>query len=322
MKSESSSSSKLIFRLFLVLFIVFAALGLGYLSRHCFGTKLKDGQYNIIICSTTDVHGAYFSENYDGGQNPSSMSCVSSYLSFLRSNGLDPVLIGAGDALQGNIASYYYNYVDTVSEHVYASIAKYLGYDAMIVGNHDIEAGHQVYDRMKKSYGCPFLAANAVHSAGPEKGKPYFTPYTVLNKDGLKIAILGMTNANIKNWLSEEAWSGIDFLMISDIVQKWVDDIKEKEEPDVIILAMHCGAGDGEGPDIEHEGLYVASTVKGVDLVILGHDHTPRAEFVHNPEGDVFVMNAGTKARNVAQAVISLEVNDSKVVSRNVSGLV
>lgn len=283
--------------------------------------KLQDGEYNIIVCSTTDVHGAYFGEDYDGAGTSSSMARFSSYISFLRSNGLDPVLIDAGDALQGDIASYYYNYVDTVSEHIFASIGKYIGYDAMIVGNHDIEAGHPVYDRMKYSYPCPFLAANAVHSQGDAEGEPYFTPYTVMVKGGVKIAVLGMTNANIKNWLSEEAWKGIDFVRISDIVQKWIDKIREKENPDVLILAMHCGAGSGKEPDIEHEGLYVASVVKGVDLVILGHDHTPRAEYVSNPHGDVFVMNAGNKVQNVAQAVISIEVKDSNVISRKVSGL-
>jgi len=38
----------------------------------------------------------------------------------------------------------------------------YMGYDACTVGNHDIEAGHSVYDKLTGQYDFPLLAANAV----------------------------------------------------------------------------------------------------------------------------------------------------------------
>ena len=56
-----------------------------------------------------------------------------------------------------------------------AEVMNYMGYDAGTVGNHDIEAGHAVYDRLVKEYNFPLLAANAVDT---ETGKPYFKPYT------------------------------------------------------------------------------------------------------------------------------------------------
>ena len=74
-----------------------------------------------------------------------------------------------------------------------------------------------------------------------------------------------MTNANIKSWLSEELWEGIDFLKISDIAQNWVDRVTEKESPHLVILACHTGSGHG-GPDIENEARYLASGLKGVDM--------------------------------------------------------
>jgi 2',3'-cyclic-nucleotide 2'-phosphodiesterase/3'-nucleotidase len=38
-------------------------------------------------------------------------------------------------------------------------MVEYAGYDAVVVGNHDIETGHPVYDRLVKTMNVPFLAA-------------------------------------------------------------------------------------------------------------------------------------------------------------------
>ena len=55
-----------------------------------------------------------------------------------------------------------------------------LGYDAGTLGNHDIEAGHPVYDRLAKEFTFPWLAANAVK---PD-GSPYFPPYIDPHRGG------------------------------------------------------------------------------------------------------------------------------------------
>ena len=54
-----------------------------------------------------------------------------------------------------------------------------MGYDAVTVGNHDIETGHKVYDRIARdleSHGIPFLAGNAIRT---DNGEPYFPLYKI-----------------------------------------------------------------------------------------------------------------------------------------------
>ncbi len=58
-------------------------------------------------------------------------------------------------------------------------------YEASVVGNHDVEPGHDVYDKLVKDFAFPWLAANAVKAGTDE---PYFQAYTVLERDGVKIA--------------------------------------------------------------------------------------------------------------------------------------
>ncbi|MBQ6957572.1 MAG: bifunctional metallophosphatase/5'-nucleotidase [Bacteroidales bacterium] len=293
--------------------------------------RLADGTYTVSVCSTTDVHGAYFDSSYvDNLAAKTSLANVSSYLKELRASGVQPVLIDVGDNLQGDNAAYYFNYVADKEAHVYPRIVSYLGYDAVVVGNHDIETGHDVYDRIRSELTVPYLAANAAFDRD-ENGKAdmdedpknkavqdaYFLPYCVVDRGGVKVAIIGMTNGNMKSWLSDSAWHGMDFQVISDIAQDLVDHVIAKEKPQLVVLAVHSGTG-SEQPDRENEALYLASSLHGVDLVLNGHDHRPLAREVENPEGSVVLLDAGTKAVVVGQADFTLTVKNGKVISKAV----
>ena len=316
--------------------ILVALFGLGFgigclISLISSKGALKDGDYAVTVCSTTDIHGAYFDSTYvDGVAAKTSLANVAAYLKELRGQGVQPVLIDVGDNLQGDNAAYYYNYVATDVPHVYPRIAEYLGYDAIIVGNHDIEAGHDVYDRIKAEMTVPYLAANAAQDRD-ENGiadmdenprnklvsDSYFLPYLVADRGGVRVAIIGMTNANIKSWLGPKRWHGIDFQMIHDIAQEQVNQVIEREKPHLVVLAVHSGTGT-ELPDRENEALYLASTLSNVDLVLCGHDHRPTAREVENPAGSVILLNAGTKAVVVGQADFTLTVKNGRVVGKQV----
>lgn len=81
-----------------------------------------------------------------------------------------------------------------------------MGYAVGNMGNHDVETGHAVYDRWIKQCKFPVLGANIVDNA---TGKPYLKPYEIINRDGVKIAILGMITPAIPSWLPEKLWSGL-----------------------------------------------------------------------------------------------------------------
>ena len=314
--------------------ILVALFGLGFgigclISLISPKKSLADGTYAVTVCTTTDVHGAYFDSSYvDNQAAKTSLANVASYLKKLRVSGVDPVLIDVGDNLQGDNAAYYFNYVATDEAHIYPRIAAYLGYDAVVVGNHDIETGHDVYDRMRKELTVPYLAANAA-SDRDENGvadmdenpdnklvtDSYFLPYCVVERDGVKVAIIGMTNGNMKSWLSSSIWHGIDFQVIHEIAQELVDEVIEEEKPHVVVLAVHSGTGSGE-PERENEAQYLASSLTGVDLVLCGHDHRPVAREIDNPAGPVVLLNAGTKAVVVGQADFTLTVKNGKVVDK------
>ena len=271
----------------------------------------RDGVYTLHLLTTNDVHGHYFDSSYVGHSVRPSLVSVSAYVDSLRGKwGRENViLVDAGDCLQGDNASFYYNFIDTVSTHLYARMVDYIGYDAVVVGNHDIETGHSVYDRVRKDMKTPFLAANAIDEG---TGKSYFEDYVILRKGGVKVAVIGFTNANIRNWLSPELWSGMDFKSLIPFAQELVDKVRKDEKPDVVIVATHSGVGSGDGSLLEGQGMDLFNSLRGVDFVVCAHDHRP---VVHKNDS-ICLINAGSHCRSLGYGTVTLKVENGKVVSK------
>ena len=257
----------------------------------------------LHIVTTGDVHGSWFDQPYvDGASTKTSLLSVAAWVDSLR-HAVGPknvLLLDAGDCLQGDNAAYYYNYVDTLGEHAFVQLVSDMRYDAIAVGNHDIETGHPVYDKLNTqlaAHGIPFLAANAVRVSD---GEPYFTPYKIFRRGGLKVAVIGFTNPNMKAWLSEPVWSGIEFQSLLPVAQEWVDRVREKEKPDVVVVLTHSGTGEGDGSSLESQGLDLLATLKGADVLVCSHDHRP---FVKEQDG-TWLINGGARAGYVGHVEI------------------
>ncbi len=275
----------------------------------------KDGDYYVDIFSTNDVHGSYFDSLYVRPGIRPSLYALSRYVDSVRTAvGADKVvLLDIGDILQGDNAAYYYNYVDTSCIHPYASMANYMGYDALVVGNHDVETGHPVYDRVRRELDMPWLGGNAVRV---DNGKPYFDDYCIIRRQGLKIAVIGGTNANNKAWLSEELWRGMDFQSLTDYVQPKVDYVIRTEHPQIVLVAVHSGTGAGDGTQLENQGLDLLNSLNGVDAVFCAHDHRP---FVTEASSGTVLVNSGSRCQNIGHVRVSLRMENGRVASKTSS---
>lgn len=273
---------------------------------------LACGPKSLTVLSTNDVHGAWFDSSYvDGSVRPSLFAVNSLVDSVRRADGAGNVLLlDAGDCLQGDNAAYYFNYVDTVGEHLFSRIAAYMKYDAVCLGNHDIETGHRVYDRLVRELGShriPFMSGNAVR----DNGQPYFPLYKVFRRGGFKVLVLGYNNANIAAWLDRSLWSGMRFRSLIPLVQKDVDALMAVIKPDVTIVCVHSGAGKGDGSILEDQALDLFKSLKGVDLLLCAHDHR---QLALNGDG-IALLNAGSRARWLGQAKIRLEGKGAKNIT-------
>jgi len=280
----------------------------------CSNKQASDGEYTLDIYCTNDIHGRYFDSLYVGNNTKESLLAVSEYMKGVQEEkGRDNyILIDVGDCLQGDNAAYYFNYVDTNTKHIYARMAEYVGYDVVCVGNHDIETGHPVYDRINKTMEIPFLAGNAIRT---DNGKSYFKDYVILKKQGLKVAVIGFTNPSIKDWLAPEVWSGMTFESLIPLCQEKVDRVISKEKPDVVIVGVHSGTGNGDGSSLESQGLDLLASLHGVDFLLCAHDHHP---MVAQNEG-LSLIDAGSHCRNIGHGTLTFNIENGKVVSKSTS---
>jgi 2',3'-cyclic-nucleotide 2'-phosphodiesterase/3'-nucleotidase len=267
------------------------------------------GKKSISIIETTDVHGVILP--YDFIENEKlNVSLASSfdYIKQIRKEKDVTLLLDNGDNLQGQPEVYYYNFIDTVSRHFVSEVMNYMGYDAGTVGNHDVEAGHAVYDRIKKEDNFPLLAANAVDT---KTGKPYFKPYQIIEKDGVRIAVFGLVTPAIPNWLPPELYSGIEFKDMVETARKWMPVILG-EKPDLVVGLFHSGWDRTDGKlqqttNLNENGsAAVAYNVPGFDIIFNGHDHKVANEKFVNSVGDtVLILNGGSRSEKLAEADIT-----------------
>jgi len=264
------------------------------------------------LIETSDVHGSLFPFDFkDNKEINTSLAQIYTYVREERAKkDQSVVLLDDGDILQGQPVVYYYNFEKTNVPHICAQVMNYMKYDVGTVGNHDIEPGHPVYDKIRKEFKFPWLAANAVNT---KTNRPYFQPYAIIKKHGIKIAVLGMITPSIPNWLPKDIWKGIVFKDMVETAQKWIKIIKEKEKPDLIVGLFHSGPedvkkyyDDGER-DIENASRLVAEMVPGFDVVFAGHDHKVWNFFVKNSEGkNVLIVDPANAARHAAVAEITM----------------
>ena len=276
----------------------------------------------LKIVETSDVHGNFYPYDFVRRQ-PSAGSLARVYTwvqQERRRFGDNLILLDNGDILQGQPSAYYYNYIDTVSPHLTAEMLNFMAYDAGNMGNHDIETGRAVFDRWTGDCRFPVLGANILDTA---TGKTHLKPYVVLEREGVKIAVLGMITPAIPMWLSENLWPGLRFEDMETAARKWIPFIREQEKPDVIIGLFHAGKNAVwmGGKYRDNASVEVASRVPGFDVVLAGHDHARACFKVANEAGDsVLVVNPANNAVTVGDVEVTLTLRGGKVTDKLVEG--
>lgn len=277
----------------------------------------------LKIVQTSDVHGNYYPYNFITRKDwQGSLARIYAFVEKEREQYKENlILLDNGDILQGQPTAYYYNYIDTVSPHLCAEMMNYMKYDAGNMGNHDVETGRAVFDRWINTCDFLVLGANIIDIS---TGEPHLPPYKVMERDGVKIVILGMITPAIPAWLSENLWKGLRFDDMEETAHKWMKIIREKENPDLMIGLFHAGqeAFKMSGKYNENASLSVAKNVPGFDIVLMGHDHARECKKVMNVAGDsVLVIDPASNGIVLSNIDVTLKLKDGKVRSKDIKGV-
>lgn len=264
----------------------------------------------LTILATSDIHGYIYPTDYREAMadQPLGLLKTSELIARERVEG-EVLYIENGDFIQGSPLAQYVNENKKDPKELTRILNK-LNIDVSIIGNHEFNFGIDYLKEAIESIDAPVLSANIIKEDGSYLADK---PAVILNKAGIKIAILGLTTQYIPHWEHPDTITGLKFLSAYETAKKWVP--KLKEEADIVIVSYHGGFESdletGEATERhtgENEGYKILSKIDGIDAFITGHQHREIATIVNG----VPVIQPGQRGMNLGKIVLEIEeTNDS-----------
>lgn len=276
---------------------------------------------DLTLLYTTDLHGEMLPYDFlKKRSTPHSLASLYSYVRQVREENPDgTILIDNGDLIEGTTPMYYYNYVGIRERHLASRVMNFMGYDVVNLGNHDLEGGEQIYrSHLRYQFEMPWLCANAIDR---RTSHPMFNPYTIIERKGYRIAVLGLVTAETPNWLPPTVIPHLSFQPMLESAMTMVPYIESAEHPDLIIGLFHSGSEEIERSTISGnyhkdgarfvsymDGSFpVCRSVRGFDIVLIGHDHrTFEDVIVNNWNDSISVLEPASHCRELGRIDIHL----------------
>lgn len=279
----------------------------------------ETGEKTVTILGTTDMHSNIWGFSYEDNAETQNngMARVYSYIQEVRAENPNTVLVDAGDFIQGTILSDdIYNKAE--GDHPVITAMNFMGYDAITLGNHEFNSssssatvsgvsGIELIKRIQGLSEAPMLAANIKY----KNGDKFVEDYTIVERDGVKIGIIGLGNPNIPRWEGEKV-DELDFEAVGTAARRVADEIKD--QCDILVAVCHTGMNaeydeDG-GSDAAAK---IIELCPEVDVLMVGHMHIT----VNEKVGTTLVGGCRNGGREVVRFDLTLD-KDNNVVDSSV----
>jgi 2',3'-cyclic-nucleotide 2'-phosphodiesterase/3'-nucleotidase len=265
----------------------------------------------VTVLATTDTHGYLYPWDYFTRQPaPRGLAAAATLVAEVRRETPNTLLVDCGDAIQGSpLESVHQAAVregkDRSPDPMMLAMNR-MGYDAMVVGNHEFNFGLRNLAAARAAARFPWLSANT-RTGG---ALPPFAPYVVKTVGGVKVAVIGVTTSAIPGWEKPEQIRGLEWLLPEEGVRRALEELR-KEKPDVVIAAVHGGLdrdpATGERRPRERPGensaWEIAERFPRLAAVIYGHTHR-REEGLR--VGNVLLVQPRPWAQDVARVDLTL----------------
>ena len=222
---------------------------------------------------------------------------MKTYLDHVRKErGAENVLfLDSGDTWQGTGVA-----LKTRGEAI-VKAQNYLGVDVM-TGHWEFTYGKERVLELIEMLDAKFVAQNVIGNDpfADDYEELIFEPYTIQEKGGAKIGIIGQafpftSTANPKEFT--EGWS---FGIRPETLQTYVDELRKEHKVDCVVVISH------DGFSVDQE---VARMVHGIDFILSGHTHDPSPKPI-TINGTVIVI-AGSHGKYVGR--LDIDAKNGKV---------
>lgn len=286
--------------------------------------KVPGRHLHLLI--TSDIHGWLSTSLMHPGRKRKGLLHIEDHILSIRRRYPNAILIDGGDLLQGSPLVHYFNRVAGVRPAANPFFARFnrLKYDVAAVGNHDLELNPDFEEKYVPASSFHWISANLERD-----GRFVFKPYTVLVRNGLKIAVVGFTTPGILMWLGKEQINRMTVNAIEKTAETLIPDIYRKENPDIVIGVFHSGTRptrDDENSKLNRIPSSSAArqcllNTRGIHLAIVGHDHILypyRSGMPLRRIGESIVIEGGAKGEALIRVAMEVEKKRHQSIIRKI----
>ena len=218
-------------------------------------------EIDIQILATSDLHGKFYPYDYAINEESKSGSLTQIATAVKKYRTDNTIIVDVGDTIQDNYSEMFFK--DKI--HPMMLAMNEIGYDIWAIGNHEFNYGVESLKNIMKQSTSKVLIGNLYNPDGTS----FADSYTIIEKDGVKIGVIGMCTPNITKWDSVNLK---DYIVTDPVeeTKKIVKDLRDKV--DILIATVHMG--EENEYDVPNSGANdLANACPELDLIIAAHEH-------------------------------------------------
>lgn len=269
-------------------------------------TKKNDNNQKsneLYIYSVNDFHGSIESTNNQNG-----IARMAGYIKTqIAESNSSSLILSAGDMFQGSALSNY------SKGQCVVDMMNTIGFDAMTLGNHEFDWGietimnyqDEVLDNGEANF--PFLGCNIVLK-GTTTLIPYLKPYTIIEKNDVKIGIIGYIGYGLEEDIATEMVADYEFLEPVNCVATYAKTLREEQNCNIVIAMGH------DGDNMTNRKLAKLNDNSRIDAIINGHTHASYVDEYRRDDGiKIPCIQSGTAGNYVGVIKLSLDEKTNEI---------
>ncbi|TOB24369.1 bifunctional UDP-sugar hydrolase/5'-nucleotidase [Vibrio parahaemolyticus] len=228
-----------------------------------------DTTYKLTVLHTNDHHGRFWQNKHGEYGMAARKTLIDDLRDEIQAEGGSVLLLSGGDINTGVPESDLQD-----AEPDFKGMSK-IGYDAMALGNHEFDNPLDVLFKQQDWANFPMLSANIYDK---KTGSRLFQPYAMFNKQGIKIAVIGLTTEDTAKLGNPEFIGQVDFRDPKAEAKELIAELKKTENPDLIFAVTHMGHYENGNRGINAPGDVALARYLNegdLDMIVGGHSQEP-----------------------------------------------
>ena len=272
----------------------------------------------LVFLHSSDIHGFIVTTDYQEKNSyaaPFGLSRLSSIIKQQRDKyGAENVIVtDSGDCLQGSpLAAYVHESNSDANLKAFADFYNLIGYDVRCLGNHDFNFGLSYLKKYLAYSKATFLNSNIL---AEKNDLPAFgQDYIIINKNGIKVGIIGITTQRVPFWEPADHVAGLKFKSAFEQVKQIAAFLRPKV--DVLAVLYHGGfeadlhTGTRKEPQTgENEGYRILQEIPDIDVMLTGHQHR-RLNIVDH---ETAIVQPGYRGESIGKIVLNIDQRSKKI---------